>query len=255
MKFSTSLKKIKWANQHIVNIHSMLLAFGRLPDSYTLWIDNDAETGQNFLCVDFRDDLFPRDEIALTVGDALHNLRSALDLMYYQIVLSCEGEPSDFTRFPIFEKREKVESWLNSALKKRQITPEVFFLILDTIKPYTTGNPLLFALREMNDRDKHKLFIPVLESVMLLEVSIEDDQGRNVGATGYYTDDSFRVRLMDANDRKVAVKNKGHASPTIVFGPDSPFNHQPVIISLSRIAVEVTRTVDAFESLEESCFT
>ncbi len=84
---------------------------------------------------------------------------------------------------------------------------------------------------------------------MLLDVRLEDDKGRTIGSTAYYTDDSFRIRLMDANGRKVTVKNKGHASPTIVFGPETPFNHEPVIISLTWIAEEVTCTVEAFERL------
>lgn len=250
MKFLDSYKKIQRANQHISDIHDMLLAFGRLPDSYTLWVDNDIETGQNSLCVDFRWDLFPADDIALTIGDALHNLRSALDLMYYQVVLSCGGKPSDYTRLPIFEERKKVESWLESALKKRQLSTEVFLFILDTIKPYATGNPLLYALREMNDRDKHQLFVPVLKSVMLIDVRLEDDKGSQVGSTGYYTDASFRIRLMDARDRKVTVRKKGHASPTVVFGPETPFQEESVLISLTRITEEVRRTVEACELLE-----
>jgi hypothetical protein len=169
--------------------------------------------------------------------------------MYYQSVLACDGLPSDYTRFPIFEERKKVESWLKSALEKWQISAEIFFLIIDTIKPYAAGNPLLFALRQMNDRDKHQLFIPVLESMILLDVRLEDDKGIQVGKTGYYTDASFRIRLMDANGKKVTVKDKGHASPAIVFGPATLFNSEPVIVALSRIAVEVTNTIEAFEML------
>jgi hypothetical protein len=134
-------------------------------------------------------------------------------------------------------------------LEKGQLSSELFFLILDTVKPYAAGNPILYALREMNDRDKHQLFIPVLESVMLRDIRLEDDKGSQVGRTGYYTDDSFRAWLMDANNRKVTVKNKGQASPAIVFGPETPFNHQPVLISLTRVSEEVTRTVETFEAL------
>jgi hypothetical protein len=107
----------------------------------------------------------------------------------------------------------------------------------------------------MNDRDKHKLFIPVLQSVMLVDVRLENEHGLQVGSTGYYADDSFRIRLMDANDRNVTVKKKGYASPTIVFGEGTPFHQQHVLISLARIAEEVSRTVEAVESLDAFYFT
>lgn len=250
-----SHKKIQRANKHISDIHEMVRAFAKRLNTYTLWVDNDAETGQNFLCVDLHRELFPSDDIALTIGDALHNLRSALDFAYYQTVLACGGEPSDYTRFPIFDERKTLEEqWINRALKQKQITAKLAAFIVDTIKPYATGNPLIHSLRQMNDRDKHKLFIPVLEPVMLINVRLEDDKGSQVGATGYYTEESFRMRLMDANDRKITVKNKGHASPTIVFGPETPFPDDHVVITLTRITEEVTRTVEAFESLDASCF-
>jgi hypothetical protein len=140
MKFPDSYKKIKRAHKHIADIQSMVRAFGKLPDSYSLWVERDNETGQNFLCVDFRWDLFPSDDIALTIGDALHNLRSALDFMYYQIV----NGPTNYTRFPIFDDCDALVSrWINSALKQGQLTSKLGTFIVDVIKPYEAGNPLL----------------------------------------------------------------------------------------------------------------
>ena len=248
MKFPTSHKKIQRANKHIADIHALGLAFANHPDCYRTTIDYDAKTGQNFLCIDIREDLFPADEIALTSGDALHNLRSALDLMYYQVILSGKGTPTSHTRFPVFDERETlVNKWLKSALKQGQITSEFGAFVVDTVKPYAAGNHSIWALHQMNISDKHEFFVPALKFVGIVNVSLEDEKGRAVGNTGYLMDESSRIRLRDADDRKVAIKNKGHATPAVIFGPDTMFENQPIFLTLAGISEEVTRTVEAFE--------
>ena len=250
MKFPTSHKKIQRANKHISDIHALTLAFGNHPDCYAARIDNDAESGQNFFCIDIREDLFPGDEIALTAGDALHNLRSALDLMYYQIVSAGDGSVTKWTHFPIEDTREELVSrWLGSALKQKQVSTILGDFIVDTIKPYAAGNHSLWALHQMNISDKHEFFVPALKFVAIVNVSLEDDKGRAIGRTGYAMDESCRIRLMDANDRKVTIKNKGQATLRVLFGPDTLFQNQPIFMTLAGISEEVTRTVEAFERL------
>lgn len=250
MKFPTSHKKIQRANKHIADIDTLTRAFGNHPDCYAARIDNDAESGQNFFCIDFREDLFPGDEIALTAGDALHNLRSALDLMYYQIVSVGDGSVTNWTRFPVDDTREQlVTRWLRSALKQKQISPELGDFIIDTIKPYKTGNYSLWALHQMNISDKHEFFVPALKFVAITHVRLEDDEGGTVGKTGYAMDESSRIRLRDADRRKVIIKDKGHATLSVIFGPDTLFQNQPIFMTLARISEEVTCTIEAFEAL------
>lgn len=255
MKFPTSHKKIQRANKHIADIHELGLAFGRHPDCYAARIDNDVESGQNFFCIDIREDLFPADEIALTAGDAMHNLRSALDLMFYQIILAHRGVITHWTNFPVRDTREAlIDHWLNSALKQGQVTPKLGAFIVDTIKPYTAGNHSLWALHQMNISDKHEFFVPALKFVAIVNISLEDDKGRTIGRTGYAMDESCRIRLRDADGRKVTIKDKGHATLAVLFGPDTLFENQPIFMTLAGISEEVTRTVEAFESLDASCF-
>jgi hypothetical protein len=246
LHFPTSHKKIQRAKKHIDDIHTLLMTFAK-SDFYAARIDNDSKRGTNFLCLDIRDDLFPVDDAALIIGDALHNLRSALDFMYYQIVLACGGTPSNWTRFPVFNTGDKLESWLASALEKKQITEPIVRLIRDDIKPYDAGNPLIFSLHQLNISDKHEFFVPVLKFMGLVGVRLEDDKGNRVGSGTYLTEESCRIRLRDADDRIVTVKNKGQMAPAILFGIDTPFQNQSVIVSLARIAEEVTRTVEVFE--------
>lgn len=247
--FISSYKKIQWAEKHTRDLQSLLAKFTR-SDFYTASVKAHPKQGTNFLCFKIRHFRFPVDDAALTIGDALHNLRSALDLMYYETVLACNGVPTDWTRFPIFETREKLAiGWRKSVLEKKQVSTEVVDLILKAVKPYPTGNPLLWALHALNIRDKHQLLIPMMKFMGFAGIHLEDDKGRRVGKSAYMMDETCAIRLRDADNRKVTIKNKGHASMAILFDEGTPLQGESIVPALKRIAEEVTRTVEAFESL------
>ncbi len=247
--FSGSRIKIKRAKKHIVDLRHLITTFIR-SDFYSVSIEKDR-TGTNFLKFDFKV-RFPSEAASTILGDALHNLRGALDLLYYQIVLQGEGTLSRWTHFPIFETREELEAFLNEALKKKQITAAIHGLILATIMPYraeasrAAGNYPLWALHKLNIMDKHRLLIPARPHIGFAGLRLEDDQ-RTVLDEGvsYIIDDSGRVRL-DAQG-SVAIKNKAQARGTILFDGGLPHEWQPLIPALNGIAEEVTGTVKAFE--------
>ncbi len=72
--------KIRRANQHIADLHEMMLGFAN-SDFYSVTIESNAQRGTNFLCFQIDLSSFPLEEAALTIGDALHNLRSSLDYL------------------------------------------------------------------------------------------------------------------------------------------------------------------------------
>jgi len=247
--FISSYKKIEWAEKHIRDLQSLLSKFTR-SDFYTVSVKAHPKQGTNFLCFNIRHFRFPVDDAALTIGDALHNLRSALDLMYYETVLACGGIPTDWTRFPICKTGEELAvRWAKSALKQKQVSCPVIGLILDTVKPYETGNPLLWSLHALNIRDKHQLLIPMVKFMGFAGIRLEDDKGRRIGKSAYTMDQTCAIRLRDANDRKVTIKNKGHAAMAILFDEGTPLQGESIIPALKRIAEVVTRTVEAFELL------
>jgi hypothetical protein len=247
-RFSSSWLKIKRANKHISDIYEMMVRFSA-SDFHTIKVEHDAERGTNFLCFEVDMSMFPMDESALTIGDGLHNLRSALDHLYFQVVLSCGGKPTKWTRFPICDTREHLVAQINSALEKKQITADVGNLILDSIKPYKTGNPALWGLHEINIRDKHEIIIPVLKLIGFFGVALEDDQHLPVGSDYYIMDESSRIRLRKADDRKVTIKDKGRPSANILFDIGTSFAPEAVFPALKRVSEEVARTVRLFEDV------
>jgi hypothetical protein len=244
--FNSSRLKIERANKHISDIDSLLQSVIN-SDFYALSVEKDTDSGENLLHATINEGL-PAEEYALIIGDALHNLRSALDFAYYETVILCGGTATRWTRFPIRDTREQLVSRLDSALKKKQISLLVHFLILNSVKPYQTGNWALWTLDDWNITDKHQLLIPVLKLVIVNHVSFEDEQHRLLTnlENQFFFGESGVALLKGARGLNVKVKNKGHAAADILFAHDMLKKIQAVIPTLRGIAEEVTKTIELF---------
>jgi hypothetical protein len=248
--FTSSRLKIERAEKHIADIVSLVSAFTQSDDFHSVSIEYNERQRTNHLRVEMLTSRFPGNDIALTIGEVLHNLRSALDLLWYQVVLECNGAPTKWTRFPVRDTRQELIAPLNGALEQKQISLGIRNFVLNDIKPYTTGNPFICGLDDLNIRDKHQLLIPVLQFMALVSVRLEDNKGLPICVNQvWFMDESGRIRLREADDIRVIVKDKGHLTAAIMFDIGMPFQSEPVIVTLTRITEEVTRTVEAFELL------
>ncbi|MCG8650025.1 MAG: hypothetical protein MI861_09335 [Pirellulales bacterium] len=120
------------------------------------------------------------DASAAIVGDAIHNMRCALDHLAHEIVeRSPGGEIDRFTGFPIYETEADFNGGIDNKL--RGITRKARDVVVAT-KPYKTGNNepgnfLLWAISQLDNRDKHKLIIPVISIIAVDEMRAWNDQG------------------------------------------------------------------------------
>lgn len=104
------------------------------------------------------------DEFALVIGDAIHNLRSALDVTIFGMVGAVANQPWK-VQFP-FSRNEK---GLQAAIANAEI-PLAGKNVLDTIeaaKPYGGGDELLYGLNSLDITDKHRLIISTARSAEL----------------------------------------------------------------------------------------
>jgi hypothetical protein len=250
-RFEGSRLKVERANKHISDIDSLLQAFVN-SDFYNLTVEKDADSGENVLRVAINAGI-PAEEYALIIGDALHNLRSALDLVYYETVILCAGTPSKWTKFFVEDTREKLKSRLDSALKKKQITKLVHSLIFDVVKPYQTGNSAIWTLDDWNITDKHQLLVPVFKLVILNQVRFEDEHHRPLPdlRDQFFFGESSIALLKGARGINVKVKDKGHASADILLAQNILKKIQTVGPTLRWIAEEVTNTINQFDALFE----
>lgn len=251
--FKSPLSKIKRANTHIAEIHSLLVNFTNTY-LYELNIENDAECGANYLCFDINTSSFPYDDAAAAIGDVVHNLRSSLDHLYYQIILRCGGKPTRWSHFPICDSQDQLVARLKSALKQNEITNPVADLILGSIRPYQKGNRHIWDIHDLNVRDKHEMLTPVIKLTGIWDVHVEDESHTRFGRSEYFISGSCRIRLPDADNRAVVLRNKGHGMAFMIFDEGTPLKGQNVVNTLRSFSEEAARTVEVFELLKPAAY-
>jgi len=163
------------AELHLREVHDLLRTYLN-PEPYTIRRDEDPNAGLTFWITLERK---PPDEIALAAGDCIHNLRSALDHVIYE--LSCHHTHQAHvkgTAFPIFQNPH---SWaatdktgkllLSSGLHKLHAVPGQAITRIELLQPYHIGQDALFWQREgllqlhqLDIADKHRnLNLAVIE--------------------------------------------------------------------------------------------
>lgn len=230
----------------------------------------DDATGEHVLYVDHVPDLsalFMR--VGLLVGDVVHNMRSALDHLVFQLALRNTGgrvvRPLQ-TQFPIGDSRD-----LSDKAAKTRLA-EVAPCHKDIIEEFQPYHPMeenisvgryfhpLAKLRDLSDADKHRILTPVL--IPSTPLSLEgpgklDALGTLVmgSLTKTLRGEELKAEAMVAGrelDRfpapagtaPSAPQPAGHASPTVAFK-----DGLPVVPVLDKIARAVERVISTFESL------
>jgi hypothetical protein len=131
-------------------------------DPYTLILDYDGEESKNVLRFQWTEPA-PQLLWGAMLGDAIHNARSALDYIAWQLAGSDLADRASL--FPIYKSPDdwSAKKW---RYEKRPIHPEAVAFI-QSLQPYRRPEPertKLWILQELDARDKHK-FIALIQSL------------------------------------------------------------------------------------------
>ena len=149
--------KIERANKHIRELQAAILAFNAT-NPHEISAKRDSQMRKLIYYI-LRAEPVPV-EIAMISGDILHNLRSALDHLAYQLFMVGTGGVGDprHVYFPIFDDAAKYKTGAGGKVKgMRQDAVDA----IDAIKPYKGGNDTLWRLHKLDNIDKHRLLITV----------------------------------------------------------------------------------------------
>jgi len=239
--FHDAKLKIKRANQHIQELQRQLDVFLKT-DFCRFHVKEDTQTGRHFLKFE-QTKLLPVD-IPAILGDALHNLRSVLDYVAFEIVNNADGS-TDYVKFPVRETRDE----LITALKGGEIQAagaDLIALIRDVIQPYKGGNgDAVWVLHGLDITDKHFRCVPVISVAALTHVT---------GTAGVMTfaDCSFAVGEggelnIVGMPGKFTFQGYGQPAFAVLFGKGQVFEGQPVIPMLHQLAQLIASIVQAIE--------
>ncbi len=157
--------KLNRAKEHINQLNA---EFGKFldekPYKFSVQYDKDRTLGN--LIVRVRKDA-PILRWSVLIGDAIHNLRSALDHMVCELVLTGKSQITRHNQFPIHKTAHDYKS--NKSREIKGICPRAEHII-DRLQPYGDGNKSYWRLHQVDIYDKHRLFITAIDTLSLLVI-------------------------------------------------------------------------------------
>jgi hypothetical protein len=243
--FNGANLKVERANRHIDELKAVIDEIGRTKP-YSPSITQQGQTWS--LSLGDLGSLGPT--IPLIIGDAVHNLRAALDRLWGTLARSAEPDKADiasvkFATFPFHETPKNVED----AVKKGAVKvafPQTEDLILNQIKPYrdSDGNSVLWSITKLDKIDKHNLIIPIITATRIPLLRVTSPMGHDI----QFTDCTF------ANSQgsfigmaiPLEMQQQGELALEIAFPQDNVLGGEPVFPTLLNMSEATTHTVNLF---------
>ena len=165
--------KLARAEELIEELTAALLAFLLQSRPYTSEGEFDAATSD--WVVVFRVHEEPPSRWGVLIGDVVHNLRSALDHLAWQLVLLNGAEPTARTQFPIYSdevayRRERAQELIAGMRDEDKAAVETFQPFRQNaaeVKPHH-----LAVLQELSNFDKHRVLHTTLVQTAASQFSV-----------------------------------------------------------------------------------
>jgi len=150
----------------------------RLENSYSTVLEPHPKFGYQAIKYDVEEFIeVATKNIALLLGDALHNLKSALDYAWIATLeLHAPSAIGDKTQFPAYASRNILESALRN-IKIDVLSPALFDLTITELKAYSGGNEAIWAVKQLNILDKHRLLLPLIGYTSISGLEMESESG------------------------------------------------------------------------------
>lgn len=146
--------KIQRANHHVHDIEREILAFVS-SEPYLVIGEIESKTGDEVYRAKIRKEI--PSMWGVIIGDAIHNMRAALDIVATAIVVANSGN-GDNVYFPFGNTPQHFETQLAEKVKG---APQVAIDLIRRFKPYKGGNMPLWQIHRLDRLNKHQLIIPV----------------------------------------------------------------------------------------------
>lgn len=237
--FENAKLKVKRANQHIDDLSKEISAFSK-SDFYSLAIKHDDETGKSRVQLSFTKSLpwnFP-----LIIGDAIHNLRAALDLMMTEVA---SDKSVDF----VF--RPTRQDFMNTLIKMKKLPSGVKDILINDIQPYEGGNgDALWVLNKMDSQDKHHLLLPTLSVGEITGVCMENKRAKVViqDNTFIFADNGKAFTPIAFAGKGLEITNNGTPTLHVVFGQGQLLEGQPIVPALKQLSELVNEVIEKLEA-------
>ena len=241
--------KIKRANKHIADFESCI---DRLKERLVVTAHIEAETRCEYIKCDFTgvEDRETLDDLPGIIGDAIHNLKCALDHAWLETVSRLIPSGNwERTKFPVYPTRNDLELALRN-LQVNTAAPNFFNLLIRDIQPYDRGDFAVRPVHEIDIRDKHRLLIPVIHYSSIGDIYLEDQYGETHRGNTWGTIDPppHFVKF----ETGIHVKDPGSASVEVMFEYGDAGQETRSVDTLRLYSQHILRVVELLEEFRES---
>jgi hypothetical protein len=243
--------KIERANCHILELNQKLGGFFQ-GKPYRVLVETDPKAPQWHIWV-VRVREKPPSDLATIVGDIVHNLFSALDLLACAAVRANGRGISDVC-FPFAENANGVATAIDKA-GVRKASPQVI-AVFERLETYPGGkHEALLAIKRLDRDDKHRSIMPIAKVASFNERLINSITGDEVWPglaslpLGPLEDGIELMRYPPFLSLNKKPGDEVDTSFHIVFGENDGSQPQPLIPTLKQYAQLVEGVVDAFSSV------
>jgi hypothetical protein len=253
LKYAPYLK-LERACHHINDLDGQLKAF-LAEKPFKIIIHYRRKTGERAFGIKTEKPIPPH--FSVIIGDAVHNLRSALDLTLYPMACDTADKP-DRIQFP-FAKDDTPKA-LKTAIDNGRVkfAGKKVLEAMRILNPSPTGNPVMWGIYALDNRDKHRLLI-LSRAVAAFTAGTGNEEafkrflrrdipdGTTIVLAG--SDDEDLIKFQGRFVTRDLPDNEKEAEPQpafeITFGDGQPFAHRFVIEALVEGVHEVRSAVDA----------
>jgi hypothetical protein len=256
-RFHQARLKYEWANKHIDQLQAQWLAYLET-DFCRLTVEDHPNSRQS--TVRANAEPLPN-EIVLTLGDAIHNLKSALDYAVSEIL----GWKNTRLTFPMGETREELVSSFrtddtracsecgrgNKAGRNAAIemaVPGFGEFLVNEIRPYKAADGYLWPLNKLDVRDKHRLLIPVVVPNTITGISAMDENNCGIVNATAVVGAGGALNLLGAG-RGLKIQSHGKPTAEIFFNEVGVIEGKrlfPTLLNMSQAVTETIRLIDDF---------
>jgi len=244
-RYKDARLKIERAKKHIADFTAAVIA---LEDTCTAAIEPHAQGGES-LIHEVPNPTEALYNLSLIAGDALHNMRSAVDFAWHSTISRfLPDKISKQTKFPVRETRQDVHAALHGIEVDTRCAP-LYECIMRQIQPYKGGhNDIIWTLHNIDNSDKHVLLLGLNPVTHITGITRRDangklDTGSSVQARG------MNGRYIIDFPRGYKIEDKGKISIGILLQEAGIFYSVPIESLLSDFCNFSFYTVQLLENL------
>jgi hypothetical protein len=244
--FRDARLKVQRANKHIADLEAAISA---LKENYTATVVQNSDTGHQDLIHAIPEFAEAADNMALIAGDAIHNLKTALDFAWMSVLMKHVPTANfDCAKFPVYPSRRELEGALNGVPINAGSNSALFELLVSGMQPFEGGhNGVIYALHKLDISDKHLLLLGLVPLASIDGIMVQRPDGEVV--RGFAGATWNLPPYVIAFERNIRIKEKGKLTFNIVLKEAGIYSGVHIMEVLPKFSQVVSYYIELLERI------